>query len=35
MRRLELRSRRIALGLGNKGIGNVEIRDDDEDDETD
>jgi hypothetical protein len=33
MRRLEMRSRRIALGLQNKGIGRVEIRDDDEDDE--
>jgi hypothetical protein len=32
MKRLELRSRRIALGLTDKGIGNVEIRDDDPDD---
>ena len=31
MRRLEQRSRRIALGLNNKGIGSVEIRDDDSD----
>jgi len=31
MKKLEQRSRRIALGLVNKGIGSVEIRDDDDD----
>jgi hypothetical protein len=30
MKKLEQRSRRIALGLVNKGIGSVEIREDDE-----
>ena len=32
MRQLELRSRRMALGLTNRGIGSVLIQDDDDDD---
>lgn len=30
MKRLEMRSRRLALGISNKGIGSVEIRDDED-----
>ncbi len=32
MRQLEIRSRRMALGLTNRGIGSVIIQDDDDDD---